>query len=835
MAIMKYAIVLLTLLLSFSTIAQSPKVYNSIDIYNGLQKLNFLGSALYVAAHPDDENTRMISYLSNQAHARTAYLSLTRGDGGQNLIGNEIKELLGVIRTQELLAARRIDGGEQMFSRANDFGFSKNAEETRKIWEEEEVLADVVWAIRKFKPDIIINRFDHKSSGKTHGHHTASAILSYEAFDLSGDASKFSKQLSYVAPWKAKRLFFNTSWWFYGSRENFAEADKSHMVTVDIGTYIPALGKSNSEIAAESRSQHVCQGMGNTPRLGSYTEYLEFLKGDQQKNNDLFDGINTSWSRVEGGKAIGDKLEEIIRDFDFINPANSLTGLVALAKDIENIKDDHWKEIKLKEVKELITACIGLRLEFISKTPVISKGQTSNLNITAINRSEIPIIIKEAKLSFAEDFSIDSDTLNSNELANFEALIKIPESISTTAPYWLKKEGSLGMYKVEDQQLIGNPETQKPLYADIVIRLLDQDITLRRNIIHKYNDPEKGPVYRPVEITEAASVKINEPAYIFSDVTPQNISVSVKAFRDSLSGELALDVPNNWTVSPSTISINIDQKGASQTSEFKVTPPINADKVDFGASLTVEDNKYTNEIVEIDYDHIEYQIVEKLASSSLIKLDIKTVGRNLLYIKGAGDLVAPSLRQIGYRIEEVEAANVEVSNLKQYDAVIMGIRAYNKWNELKFLQKDLMQYVKDGGTMIVQYNTSRRLKVDQIGPYPIKLSRQRVTVEEAPVRILAKDHPVMNYPNKIDAADFEGWVQERGLYFASEWDEKYTPILSSNDPGEPARDGGFLVAEHGDGYFVYSSYSWFRELPAAVPGAYRIFANMIALGNQNRP
>ena len=348
--------VLLSLIFTFTFTflqAQKPTTPSSSEIFESIQKLNFLGTVLYIAAHPDDENTRLISYMANHVKARTAYLSLTRGDGGQNLIGSEIRELLGIIRTQELLAARRIDGGEQLFTRANDFGFSKDPEETLAIWNKEAVLSDVVLAIRKLKPDIIINRFDHRTPGTTHGHHTSSAMLSFEAFDLANNKSAFPDLLKQAGIWQPKRLFFNTNSWFYRSQEDFDKANQSNRLSFDIGVYYPLKGLSNNELASLASSQHLCQGFGRLSQRGTQKEYLEFLKGDALTNSEnIFEGIDTSWNRVKGGKAIGTILHTIENNFNFKNPSTHLPELMEAFKLLENISDAHWKTQKTKEPKE---------------------------------------------------------------------------------------------------------------------------------------------------------------------------------------------------------------------------------------------------------------------------------------------------------------------------------------------------------------------------------------------------------------------------------------------------------------------------------------------------
>lgn len=822
--------------ISFVTLsAQAPMVKSSGDIYEDLEKLKVLGSVLYVAAHPDDENTRLISYYANEVKARTAYLSLTRGDGGQNLIGPEIKELLGLMRTEELMAARRIDGGEQMFSRANDFGFSKNAEETREIWEEEKVMSDVVWAIRKYRPDVIINRFDHKSSGKTHGHHTASAILSYEAFDLSGDKNQFAKQLKYVEPWSAQRLFFNTSWWFYGSREKFAEADKSDMVTIDIGTYYPIKGKSNSEIAAESRSQHVCQGMGNTASRGSREEYMQLLKGDMPKSaHDIFEGINTSWTRIDAGH-IDNKINDVIANFNFANPSKSAKAIAEIVKDIKKLPSSHWRDIKLADAEALLVDVTGMYIEAISDQHTYTPDENINVRSEITNRSDV-----EAKVLKVRFHDMNMDTILNAALANnislrWEHNLKVPSTAGMTSPYWLKEKGSLGMYRVDDQKLIGKPRTERELTATYYIDIDGAEIEITKDIVYRYNDPEAGPVYRPLEIVPEISVKLQEKVYVLRNERPTKVSVTVKALSANQSGKVSLSVPKGWKISPSFHEFSIDYKGADQNVEFELTPPSGQSQFTMKPVVVANGNEYRKELIQIDYDHIPYQSIMMAAESKMVKLDIKTTGGRIAYIEGSGDAIPKSLEQIGYTVDIIPLQEVSRDRLKGYSALVMGIRAYNKLDDIRFKQQILMDYVKDGGNMIVQYNTNRRLKVDNIGPFPIQLSRDRVTVEEAPIEILEPNHPVLNYPNKITQKDFDGWVQERGLYFANEWSEEYKAILSSNDPGEPARKGGLLVAPHGDGHFIYTGYSWFRQLPAGVPGAYRIFANMVSLNQNIKP
>ncbi|MFD2823850.1 PIG-L family deacetylase [Lacinutrix iliipiscaria] len=810
--------------------AQQPKKPNASEIYESIKKLNFLGSVLYVAAHPDDENTRLISYLSNHVKARTAYLSLTRGDGGQNLIGPEIRELLGVIRTQELLAARRIDGGEQRFTRANDFGYSKHPDETLEIWNKEEVLSDVVLAIRQFKPDVIINRFDHRSPGSTHGHHTSSAMLSIEAFDLTNDANSYPLQLQTTSTWQPQRLFFNTSWWFYGSQEKFEKADKSKLLNFDIGEYYSSSGLSNTEIASLSRSQHKSQGFGNTGTRGSQMEYIELIKGNMPTDkSNIFEGIDTSWNRIKGGKQIGDILYQVEKNFDFKNPSSSIPELVKAYSLIQNLEDSHWKLIKSEDLKNIIYACAGLYLEAAAETNHSTPNASIKLNIEAINRSALSMEL--VSLKTPNHLTIQKNIpLSENTSFNFEETIELNGSILSTTPYWLTKKGTLGMYQVDDKSLIGKPETPRHLNVTFRLNIEGTSISYTKPIIYKTNDPVKGEVYKPFEIIPEASVKIAEKVIIFENDNQKEIPVTVKAGRDQLEGFVNIAHPKDWSIYPEQQKFSIQHKGQEQTLIFTAIPPKNQSEGLITPKAHVSDKIYSKELIEIEYDHIPFQTILLPSESKIVRLDIKKRGENIGYIEGAGDVVPESLQQIGYNVVIIKPEDINPETLAKFDAIVVGIRAYNTVEALKFKQQILFDYVAQGGNMIVQYNTNRRLKVDNLAPYTLKLSRDRVTDENAKVSILEPKHELLNFPNKITENDFEGWTQERGLYFPNEWSKEFTPLLSMHDKGESSKKGSLLVAKHGKGYYIYTGLSFFREFPAGVSGAYRLFANMLSIG-----
>lgn len=823
----KATVVLFFLLISTSIKAQKPQKLSSNQIYEKLQKLNFLGSALYIAAHPDDENTRLIAYLANHEKARTAYLSLTRGDGGQNLIGSEIRELLGVIRTQELLAARRIDGGEQRFSRANDFGYSKHPDETLKIWNKDKVLADVVWAIRTFKPDVIINRFNHRTPGTTHGHHTSSAMLSVEAFELAGDKTKYSEQLKYTDVWNPNRLFFNTSWWFYGSQKKFAEADKSKMLSFDIGTYYPLKGLSNNELASIASSQHLCQGFGRLTTRGSQTEYVEFLKGDFPKDKkDIFSGINTTWNRIEGGGEIGEILYSLEKNFDFVNPAKHLPNLMKAYTKVQSLKDEHWKRIKTKQLEEIIIACSGLYIEASATGSSSTPNSTIDVNFEVLNRSNVSMELLSVEFLSSGKTIIKEIRLDPNAKRNFKEIMAIGD-LPYSSPYWLNSEWNLGMYEVPDQKERGTPETKRPVEIKYNLSINNKPISFIKPLIFRYSKRDKGEIYEPFEILPQVTTKLKDKVLIFSTSETQKVSVEVRAGGKNTNGFLSLKAPDGWEVTPNKAPFSIEQKGDVRTIDFMVKPTQEESNGWIKSVAEIDGKIYDKELVEISYDHIPKQSVLLASQAKVVRMNIKKQGTKIGYIHGSGDAVPESLRQIGYTVFEINPAEINDKNLLEFNAIVIGIRAYNTKKELQFKQKYILDYVKKGGNVIVQYNTNRR--VDIKAPYELQLSRDRVTDEYAKVDLLAKEHSVLNYPNKITRSDFENWVQERGLYFPNKWSKEYTPILSMNDKGESIKKGSLLVARYGKGNYIYTGLSFFRELPAGVPGAYKLFANLLSL------
>jgi LmbE family N-acetylglucosaminyl deacetylase len=806
------------LLLFLPLVSYSQKQLSASEIRLRLKKLNFLGSVLYVAAHPDDENTRVIAYLASERLAAAAYLSMTRGDGGQNLIGPEIRDLLGLIRTQELLAARRIDGGQQFFTRANDFGFSKNVTETFETWNKAEILSDVVKVYNEFQPDVIITRFppDERAG---HGHHTASAVLAQEAFGAS--------------TWKPKRLFTNTGRWW-----NQTINEKSPgVVALNVGAFNTLLGKSYSEIAAESRTQHKSQGFGSQGRRGDALEFFEFVKGDSAKT-DILDGVNTTWSRVKGGAKIQPLVDKAIAQFSDEKPYEIIPALLQIRKEIMSLEPGVWRDRKLKETEQLIQQCAGLYTEATASEAHVAPGQMVKLQFEIVNRSMANVRLKSIKSPILSFDSVANLDTGFDKLITFKSQKPLSADASYSGPYWLREEHSQGLFKVSDPNMIGKPENDPAVTIEFTYSIDNQDLVIKTPLVYKWTDPVRGELSRPFEIVPAVGVSLSSPVYLFRDTSPQQIVLLAKSSSNNeMNGTLSLTLPNGWKCEPVTQPFKLGKRGEEQRVAFTVTPSKEEMTGKVGAIATINGKKYDRSIQTISYDHIPTQTLVPPATSRLIRTDIRKEGGVIAYIRGAGDEVPAALRNMGYEVWEMKNEEVTAANLSRVDAVVLGVRALNTNERIRYFMPELFRYTENGGTLIVQYNNNFDMEIDpdKIAPYPLTISRDRVTEENSEVRILKPDHRAMNYPNKITADDFKGWVQERGLYYPNKWDEHFEALISSNDKGETPKDGGLLIANYGKGHYVYTGLSFFRELPEGVPGAYKLFANLASLSKTVKP
>ena len=809
-----------------------------------LEELNNLGSVMMIAAHPDDENTALLAYLARGRHVRTAYLSLTRGEGGQNLIGSEQSDELGIIRTEELLAARRIDGAEQYFTRAIDFGFTKTAEETLgSKWPREQVLGDVVWAIRRFRPDVIILRFTG-TPRDGHGQHQASAILGKEAFTAAADPARFPEQLKYVQTWQAQRLMTNLASF---TPEQEKEVEKiPNKLAVDLGAYSPELGYSYNEIAGMSRSQHRSQSMGTAERKGAVINYFVTDRGDKA-TKDIFDNINLGWSRLDGGAEVGRLLSQAAAAFVPSHP-EALLPILAKVRPVMAALAATGKnplvETKLVALEEAIALAGGVTVEALADKPTVIPGGTLKVTLTALARNPGQVTLIGAKFLGMGGLpapTVAPKVLVFNKPIEYPVNLKVPEAEPYSQPYWLALPKDSAMYTVPDQLDVGNPENAPVLSAEFRLRVGIIEITLKRPVERRYVDRVYGQRTRPLEIVPPLSLDLGEIALVFPNSQPRRIEIPVRSNAGKVAGEIRLEVPAGWTVDPAMQRFDLGGAEEQTIAEFRLVPPTSESQGSVRAVATVGERVIASNTRVIDYPHIRAQTLFPPSQARVVRSDITNLAHSIGYIAGAGDEVPEALRQMGSEVTLLSPEDLARANLSKYDAIVTGVRAFNTRPDLRLNYQRLFKYAEAGGTLLVQYNTPEgnglarstaqppeTSALAHVGPYPIKTGRDRVTVEEAPVTFPNPNSVLLHRPNEITARDFEGWVQERGLNFASEWDPRYQSVLESHDPGEKPLLGGELYTRYGKGAYIFSSYDWFRELPAGVPGAYRLFANMLS-------
>ena len=819
-------LIILLVMARFAGFSQTSETYNAAEILLKLKKIKVLGSVLYIAAHPDDENNTLLPYLAKEKLYRTAYLSLTRGDGGQNLIGDEQGIDLGLIRTQELLAARRIDGAEQYFSRAYEFGFSKSAEEALRIWDKEKILSDIVWVIRQYQPDIIIKRFPGDSRAG-HGHHAASALLADEAYEAAADPKRFPEQFKYgVQPWKATRILWNT--YNFGSNNTTAE----DQLKIDIGGFNPLEGKGYGEIGAEARTMHKSQGEGRPRRRGPLYEYFKSTGGEQPKIS-LMDGVDISWARLAGGIKIEKLVNDLISNFKTDRPDLSVPGILSLYEAIEKMPESNWRNKKMQEVLELLEACGALFMETTAQNQLNVIGDSAKFNLAFNNRLGLAVTKVTVDL-FGKSYSFDNALPNEQNTKLITILI--PKDAPATQPYWLEKPINGGAYEVSRQEDIGKAASDANL-ATYQITLGNKLYTFQKKILFKITDPVKGELYQPIQLVKPIFVNASPSIIIFSNdaknerrllhyTVQSNLEIKEKLQFKTVANEkkqLVFDSVVNYS------------KGSSRTVDVNISSDLleKNSSISMGAELsTASFPEQQFALRKISYDHIPDLFYNFYDKTTIIKMDLKTRGKRVGYITGAGDKVPAALEAMGYEVRILEEADINDQNLKQFDAIITGIRAYNIAEYLSNKNDVLMRYVENGGNMIVQYLKSNQVgsKPVKVGPYPFQVSPSvRVTEEDAPVTFLLPQHPVLNFPNKITEADFNGWVQERSTYQATQLDAHFETPLGMNDKADKQTNGSLAIAAYGKGNFVYAGLVFFRQLPAGVPGAFRLMANLIGL------
>jgi LmbE family N-acetylglucosaminyl deacetylase len=846
---------LITLMLTSSLLAPSasPDQPQPGRIALDLRNLSGAGSVLYVAAHPDDENTRLLAYLEGRG-VRAGYLSITRGDGGQNLIGTEQGELLGLIRTHELLAARSIDGAEQMFTRARDFGYSKSAEESLRIWGKDAVLGDVVLAIRRFRPDVIITRFT--TEPPNHGHHTASALLAAEAFTAAADPTKYPEQLrplaeggAGVSVWQADRLLHNVSTWNLKP-----DADLSKHIALDVGSYEPLLGASWGEVAALSRSQHKSQGFGVAADRGPLMEYFTPLARAPGRPalvagvapgaaKDIFEGLALDASRIKGSAPVVKALEAAVSGFDVRAPHASIPALLAvhaavsslpIATDDDAISTRHWRARKLADVERLLVACAGLHLDARAPHGELVPGSETSIDLNALLRA--PVNVKLVGVTVGSKGSsqlVTGGDLVMHKPWKAKSTVVVADDARISTPAWIAGAPALTAARANE------PVDEAPLTARFRVTFSSPTggatVEIERPITHVWVDPVRGELSRVVEIAPAITATFARDVVMVPNGAAQDVAVTLVAGRDKASGTLRLEVPAGWRVDPPTAPVSLAARNDERSLSFRITPPKGAAGQTRGVVRALLDDKPAFAVTRIAHDHVPPLAVRKEARVDLVPLALKIGGKRVGYIPGPGDKVAESLAAVGYEVTQLpdaRLASMTNAELARFDAIVVGVRAFNAEPRLATHREKLLAYVAGGGHIVVQYNTSSRVGPLMVAPWPhpLEISRDRVTDETAVITRLAPKDALWSKPNAIVDGDFDGWIQERGLYFANKWDAAYTPMMSMTDAGagEKASEGALLVAKHGKGTFIYTGLAFFRQLPAGVPGAYRLFANVVA-------
>ncbi len=821
-------------LLGFFTVfcsAQQVRPSKSSEIYRDLKTLKNLPKVLYLAAHPDDENTGLLSWLINDKNVETGYLSLTRGDGGQNLLGTEQGAALGLIRTHELLEARKLDGAQQFFTRAIDFGFSKNTTDTFKQWDEDSIIADVVWVIRKFRPDVIICRFP-PTAAAGHGQHAASAVVAEKAFKLAGDKNAFPNQLKYVNVWQPKRILWNT--FRFGAVNTTAE----NQLKVTVGQYDAQLGMGYGELAGLSRSLHKSQGAGTQSVAGIKTEYFSHVNGEPAKST-LFDGIVKTWTS-QGNADIDQSLDKIISAFNFNQPDLSLPALLALRKKVMTLKDSDLKKDKIKSLDNIILSCAGFMGEVVTNQAEAVAGENHNFRLNLISRADNPVVLENVKwLNQLESFN---RKLSKDSLITIQHEIQIPADAALTEPYWLAKSPTnAATFSVPNDTLVGLPEAESPLNVLLGLKIGSEKFQVKLPLSFKKLDPVRGDVVEAFRIVPALELKFTQPLYLVKENEDLHLSLNFKVNSNKKfnSGKVNLMYNGERLGGGDLKSINSKDFTVEYVISKAKIASIKSNKLQLDANFISDEVTYNKKQVLIQYPHLPSLQYFTPATVTVMKGDIQAKVKKVGYIQGAGDFIPEFLRIAGIQVDVLKdedfygnldesGGNGGQNRLSQYDAIILGVRANNTEKKLGRWMPFLWSYVKAGGNLVMQYNTNQDTTVEQLGMYNFSIANKRVTEENAEVKFLNPNHKLLNFPNKITADDFKGWVQERGAYFPAQWDSEYEPLFEMHDTNEEPLQGSTLYAKYGKGNFIYTPLAFFRQLPAGNVGAARLFLNFLS-------
>jgi LmbE family N-acetylglucosaminyl deacetylase len=851
----------------------------AIGLGQMLKRLQTTASVLHTGAHPDDEDSGLLAYLARKEQARTAYLSLNRGEGGQNVIGTELFEPLGVIRTEELLQARRLDGGGQFFTRVMDYGFSKTRAEAAKIWGEKETLGDMVRAIRLYRPMVIISRFSG-TPADGHGQHQLAGYLTPIAFKAAADPNEFPEQIAEgLRPWQAKKLYVSQSF--------VQNADNVPSLVLNTGEYDSLIGRSYFEIAMEGRTQHKSQEMGVLElrgKMNSGMRLIETFGAKVEKESSMFDGIDTSLTAIPKLVGLNDDFmnselkdaqkatSEALQNFDALNPSRIVPTLIKGLKAIRKARGEVVRRTKQPQSAALADAdfllaekeiefskalqmASGIVVDALSDTETIVAGDATNVSVRVFAPENTLVKVKNVSMlvpngwtaSTAPEPAQPENTFRPRRENAFNSAffaVTAPKDAKPTEPYWLdtpRKNFNFDWQKSDEQNMPFQPALMS---AEAILEIGGEEVTVKKDVQYRYADDIRGELRRDVAVVPLVSVALDSNlliAPVSAKPGKQKITVSVtnNAPRET-KGTIKINLPKGWTTTPASADFTLKNRGEKSAVSFDLTIPANAKPDDYklATQAIINGQTYNQTMQTIAYPHIQTHRRYQNAEISAKVLDLKVAPVRVGYIMGSGDKVPEAIRRLGLNVTMLEEKDLSTGDLSKFDTIVVGIRASQTRPDFVANNNRLLDFMKNGGTLIVQYQQSEYVN-QNLPPFPAKMdtvingtqriSNVRVTDENAKITILAPKHPVFNFPNKITDGDWQNWIQERNLYSFSTFDEKYTPLLEAHDEGEPESKGGMVYAEIGRGKYIYTSYSWFRQLPNGNSGAYRIFANMLSL------
>jgi LmbE family N-acetylglucosaminyl deacetylase len=802
-----------------------------VELDRLLQRLAEPRRVLVIGAHPDDEDSELLAYISRGLGARAAYLALSRGEGGQNLIGEELGEGLGLIRSGELLAARSVDGGEQFFTRAFDFGFSKTLDEALRFWPADSVLKDAVRVVRLFRPQIIVSVFSG-TPRDGHGQHQEAGVTAQRVFDAAGDSTRFPElwREEGLRPWTPLRLYQSTRF------------DTSRTTQVmNTGGLDPRTGQSYRQLAALSRSQHRSQDMGQIQPLGPSQTRLGLIRdrvladAAPERGADLFAGIprDAGWlpARADSLRAAlsAGRMEELARS-------------LAQALERWDREASAGDSVTRRELSRALTTAAGIEMDAFTSTEELLAGDRVEVTVQAYNAGSFDVTLDSCAIQAPPGWRVEpldpaSAPLGAGTMVTRRFAVLVPADAPPTQPYFLERPriGAMYDWSAAPPSVRGRPFGPPLLVARMFLSVLGAHPALSREVSERYRDQALGEIRRPLHVVPAVDVRLQPDVVVWpaADSPTRTFTVALLSHaRDARSGEVRL-VADGWTAPP-PVPFTLSQAGDSKVVTFHLARPAGlrqATTTVRAVARTADGREFSQDVEMIEYPHIRPTpyVRQAVATVRVAPITLPRVTR-VGYVRGASDRVPEALRDIGVPIVLLGPRDLAEGDLSRFDAIVVGSRAYETDTALVHHNQRLLDYARQGGLVVVQYQQYPFIE-GSFAPLPLSIARphDRVTDEDAPVKLLAPDHPAFTTPNRIEAADWEGWPQERGLYFAHDWDAAYTPLLEMHDPGEAPLQGGLLVARLGSGTYVYTGLSFFRALPAGVPGAYRLFLNLLAL------